>query len=255
MTEPTDQKRATAAVFNDAAAAYLDSDVHGRGQDLELIATWCRGATRALDIATGAGHTAGALANEGVPFVVAADAAPRMVQTATGAFENLRGVVADADRLPFATNAFDAVTCRIAAHHFPDPEAFLAEVARVIQPGGIFAFEDNVSPEDATLERFINHLEGTRDPTHVNAYTTETWHDWLDDAGFAVEETTHMKKTLEFTAWVDTQSLPAADQAIVADILRDAPDTAKSFFDVKLDDGDPVSFANLKAVIHATRRK
>ncbi|MFB9805083.1 class I SAM-dependent methyltransferase [Haladaptatus pallidirubidus] len=125
-------KRATTTSFGNVAGSYLDSDVHQSGVDLELLASWCDGANRVLDIACGAGHTAAAL-QKNAKTVLAADATPEMVETATEAFA-LPGTVADAERLPFADGSFDAVTCRIAAHHFPNPRAFVNEGARILSP-------------------------------------------------------------------------------------------------------------------------
>lgn len=179
MDERSNQKSATADSFGESADGYLDSNTHREGEDLELLASWCDDATRALDVATGVGHTAGALVDAGIPDVVASDASPSMVATSVDSFPGARGVVADAERLPFATDAFDAVTCRIAAHHFPDPEAFVGEVARILRPGGTFALEDNVTPEDEALDSFLDRLEELRDPTHVRSYRTSTWQQWL----------------------------------------------------------------------------
>lgn len=138
-------KHTTAARFDAAAPDYLESDAHHTGADLETLAPWCADADRALDVAPGAGHTAGALGDAGVGTVVATDTAPAMVATAVETY-GVEGCVADAERLPFATETFDAVSCRIAAHHFPAPEQFVAEAARVLAPGGVLALEDNVAP-------------------------------------------------------------------------------------------------------------
>jgi ubiquinone/menaquinone biosynthesis C-methylase UbiE len=138
-------KHTTAARFDAAAPDYLESDAHHTGADLETLAPWCADADRALDVAPGAGHTAGALGDTGVGTVVATDTAPAMVATAVETY-GVEGCVADAERLPFATETFDAVSCRIAAHHFPAPEQFVAEAARVLAPGGVLALEDNVAP-------------------------------------------------------------------------------------------------------------
>lgn len=137
-------------------------------------------------MATGAGHVAGALAETGVSRVVAADLAPEMVTTATTEYGGLEGVV-DAEGLPFATNRFDAVTCRFAAHHFPDPEAFLAAVERVLAPGGVFAFEDLCVPADPDLAASVNRIERLRDSSHVETYAPRQWRDWLEAAGLTVE--------------------------------------------------------------------
>jgi len=92
-----------------------------RRTDLDQLVDWCQDATYTLDVATGAGHVAGALAETGVSRVVAADLSPEMVRTATTEYPRIEGVAVDAERLPFAADRFDAVTCRFAAHHFPDP--------------------------------------------------------------------------------------------------------------------------------------
>ena len=53
-----------------------------------------------------------------------------------------------AEKLPFPDASFDLVTCRTAPHHFADVPAFVAEVARVLRPGGVFGLVDNISPAD-----------------------------------------------------------------------------------------------------------
>ncbi|USZ71341.1 class I SAM-dependent methyltransferase [Natronosalvus halobius] len=251
MTEEHDGKRKTAATFDAASDHYLDSDVHRHGADLERLTSWCADATRALDVATGAGHTAGAVADRGVPTVVATDAAPSMVETAVDAFGGLEGAIVDAERLPFARDAFDAVTCRIAAHHFPNPTAFVREVSRVLEPGGVLALEDNVAPADPSLGEFINRVERLRDPTHVESYTIERWHEWLREAGFALEETVRLHKPLQFESWADGQSCTGEERKRVERTLREASDEAVETFDIRVEDGRVVSFAPLKALVRA----
>ncbi|KTG30722.1 class I SAM-dependent methyltransferase, partial [Haloferax profundi] len=232
----SDDKRRTAAHFGDAAESYFESEVHRLGDDRETLAAWCRDATRALDIATGAGHTAGAIDEAGVPSVVATDAAPQMVATAVREYP-VTGVVADAERLPFADESFDAAACRIAAHHFPDPEAFVAEVARVLEPGGVLAFEDNVAPDDDELAAFLNGVERLRDPTHVELYPVSQWRAWFEDAGLSVETVETAKLTLEFDPWTERTGVSPADRAELERRFREAPPAAKEVFEVEFDDG------------------
>ena len=254
MNDRSIRKTTAAKSFGESADGYLNSRTHSEGDDLESLASWCDGATRALDIATGAGHTAGALLDTGVPSVIAADASRSMVETSVASFLGVRGVVADAERLPFEADAFDAVTCRIAAHHLPDPEAFVREVARVIRPGGVFAFEDNVAPEDDELGSFINRLERMRDPTHVESYRTSAWHEWMADAGFTVERTEHLMKRIPYAPWIDRiGSLDTEEKTSVHQHLLCAPNAAVEFFEIEYDGDSVDSFGSLKALIRAER--
>lgn len=132
--------------FAATAAAYVNSEGHARGDDLAILVRLARPAAsdRALDIATGGGHAALALAPL-VSEVVATDLTVEMLEAARAFISeqgarNVRFEVADAEQLPFPDAAFDIVTSRIAPHHFPQPELFVQEAARVLRPGGRFVF-------------------------------------------------------------------------------------------------------------------
>lgn len=248
------QKRDTAASFGVAAESYFQSAVHRGSDDLTTLASWCAEADRALDIATGAGHTAGGIVDAGVPTVVATDVSPEMVGVAVREYD-VAGVLADAERLPFGDNAFDAAACRVAAHHFPDPEAFVAEVARVLETGGIFAFEDNVAPDDEPLATFLNRIEGLRDPTHVELYTVDQWREWFERAGLTVETVESAKLTLDFDAWVERTNVPADDRAELVRRFEEAPEDARDRFEVVFDeDGEVDSFGNPKALFRTVNQ-
>jgi SAM-dependent methyltransferase len=253
MADGSDRKRAAAASFGDHAAAYRDSAVHRAGDDLDRLSEWCASAERGLDVATGAGHTAAALVDAGVGQVIAADAAPAMVATATATAPSVEGVVCDAERLPFGSDVFDAVACRIAAHHFPDPAGFVAAVARVLEPGGTFALEDNIAPDDDALDAFINTVERRRDPTHVRSHTVDEWLAWLDRAGFTVEATEVITKPLDYEAWLANVDASPERRRRVDAAFEDPPDRAESAFEVTYDAGSVASFANHKLLLRATR--
>jgi len=254
MDEGSRRKSATADSFGESADGYRESRMHREGADLDRLSAWCSGAATALDIATGAGHTAGALLEGGIPFVVAVDASPSMVSTCRNSYPGTVGVVADAERLPFARDSFEVVTCRIAAHHFPDPRAFVREVARVLAPGGTFALEDNVAPEDDALDAFLNRLEAARDPTHNRSYPTSVWREWLSDAGFSIEETVHLMKPIEYDSWVNRiGSLDENERKAVERLLLEAPDEAADYFEIQTEGGEVQSFGSHKGLIRAER--
>jgi len=66
VTNDTDRKQDVAAAFGDATDGYRDGAVLEEGTDLDQLVDWCQDATYTLDVATGAGHVAGALAETGV---------------------------------------------------------------------------------------------------------------------------------------------------------------------------------------------
>lgn len=253
MDQGTEQKRSAAALFDEQAEAYLDSRVHRAGDDLDQLVEWVGSADRTLDVATGAGHTAGALAEAGAGHVVATDAAPEMVATATRAFPGVAGVVCDAERLPFATGSFDAVTCRIAAHHFPEPATFVEEIARVLEPGGTLAFEDNVAPDDDALDGFLNRVEQIRDSTHVRSHRVGDWLRWLGEAGLTVETSRVVTKTLDYDEWIANVDPPAERRERLDAAFDDRPPGATETFEIAESEGEIESFANLKLLLRATR--
>ncbi|MDS0476376.1 class I SAM-dependent methyltransferase [Natrinema sp. 1APR25-10V2] len=239
MTNDADRKRDVATAFSAATDGYRDGAVLKEGDDLERLVDWCSDATRALDVATGAGHVAGGLVDAGVSRVVAADLSPEMVRTATTEYPRVEGVAVDAERLPFAANQFDAVTCRFAAHHFPDPEAFLAEVERVLAPGGVFALEDLCVPDDPELAAYVNRLERLRDPGHVETYSSSQWRGWLEAAGLTVDAVQETSRRLEVDAWLDRMDVPADRRREIRASLADAPAALEDAFEFEYEtDGD-----------------
>jgi SAM-dependent methyltransferase len=88
-----------------------------------------------LDVACGSGYMA-AMAAESGAQVEAVDFSPNMVDAATRRYPALSFRLADAEALPFADNAFDAVVIAFGVHHFPFPLRALAEARRVLRTGG-----------------------------------------------------------------------------------------------------------------------
>ena len=71
------------------------------------------------------------------------DLTPRMIEVANAkGIENACFVVGDAENLPFDDASFDAVICANSFHHYPNPQAFFDEVARVLRSGGKLVLRD-----------------------------------------------------------------------------------------------------------------
>ena len=100
-----------------------------------------RGAKRILDIGCGAGFIANDLARRGFD-VVGVDVAPDALSVAArhDATGSVRWVGADARRLPFPDASFDAVCAMDFLEHVDPIAPFVAEIARLLSPGGSFFF-------------------------------------------------------------------------------------------------------------------
>lgn len=231
--------------FGRAAAAYVRSRGHAEGEDLERIVELARATPRdaVLDIATGGGHTALALARV-AGAVTATDLTPEMLTEAAAyirglGLTNVTFRIADAQALPFASASFDIVTCRIAPHHFPRPDAFAREVRRVLRPGGRFLLEDSIVPAGEP-GAFLNRVEAIRDPSHVRSLTLDEWWTVLLDAGFAVRRMETFRKRHELTDWLERMQTPPAAQAEVRAAFAAASPAARRAFAIEYDDGGAV---------------
>jgi ubiquinone/menaquinone biosynthesis C-methylase UbiE len=223
--------------FGANAERYVSSRDHQTSESLDrLIALAApKPGWHVLDIATGGGHTALALAPH-VRHVVATDLTPVMLAAAERfilgkGVANVSFQEADACALPFPDASFDLVTCRVAPHHFPDVAAFVRECARVAVPGGTIIVIDNVVPEDRDAAAYVNALEKTRDPSHQRALPESEWVALFRDAGLRVERVEHFRKVREFEFWAGMQSVDAATKERLRAMFRDAPPGAREAFD------------------------
>jgi ubiquinone/menaquinone biosynthesis C-methylase UbiE len=240
--------------FGRVATAYVHSRGHAEGDDLERLVELARAtpADDALDIATGGGHTALALARV-AGTVMATDLTPEML---TAAEEHIRGAgmtnvnfrIADAQALPFGDASFDLVTCRIAPHHFPQPDAFARQVRRVLRPSGRFLLEDSIVPAGEP-GAFLNRVEAVRDRSHVRSLTLDEWWTLLLDAGFRVRRIETFRKRHELTDWMERMQTPSDAQAEVRSSFAAAPDSARRAFDIEYDAaGRAVAYWDQKAL-------
>ncbi len=94
---------------------------------------------RVLDLAAGRGALSRELIGRGAR-VVAVDAAPRMVELLKRDIPRVEAHVMDAAALHFPGASFDLVTAGFVMHIWADPATAVAEVKRVLRPGGQFAF-------------------------------------------------------------------------------------------------------------------
>lgn len=227
--------------FGKNANKYVTSERHAKGDDLALLLSWLpvENTWNVLDIATGGGHVAKQLSPH-VQQVVATDLTRPMLVAAAEHLKqaqchNVLYVVADAEQLPFLDGSFDAVTCRIAAHHFPNPHLFILEAARVLKPGGKLVLIDNVAPSGEALHQFMNTFEAMRDTSHVRCLTILEWQGLAEKAGLQVEQSVMNRKPYNFPVWVMRTTENEEQAKAVEQFIRDADPAIREYFSVHIE--------------------
>ena len=116
------QRRLRTRVAADVAALQLPAGAH------------------VLDVGTGPGRLPVEIARRSPQVrVTGLDVSPRMIEAATAAIEpgqQVTAEVGDVAKLPYRDGSVDLVVSTLSQHHWPDRAAALAELARVLAPGG-----------------------------------------------------------------------------------------------------------------------
>ncbi|WP_164669067.1 class I SAM-dependent methyltransferase [Virgibacillus doumboii] len=241
------EKESVKRVFSKSKHDYVTSSTHSTGSDLALMVEWLKpeSTMTVLDIATGGGYAAKTLANH-VDKVIATDITEEMLTNTAQhlkSHQNISYTVADAEDLPFKNNSFDIITCRIAAHHFPNPEHFVREVSRVLKANGQFLLIDNISPEDISLDKFINKLERMRDYSHFRSYSISEWRNLFANQNLRILKENTRKKRLPYHEWVhrtldDEEGIQKVDALIL-----EATESVHDYFQIKIENNRIASFA------------
>jgi len=146
-----------------------------------------------LDLGSGPG----AMARAAGPFVagvVLCDLSPAMLRVAGTESRRAGRLVpsraaADGSRLPFRNVSFDLVACRNAVRLLGDPERVIAEIARVLRPGGRVAMSDVMATGDTAVDRVVFEIETLLAPADVTLRTPAEWGAMLAAAGLRLETT------------------------------------------------------------------
>lgn len=222
--------------FGASAENYRTSTSHARGQSLARLLTLTAPQPHwlALDVATGAGHTAATLAPR-VHMVVAGDMTREMLQQAAviareQMLPNMRLVRESARALAYRDSVFDLVVCRVAAHHFPDPDRFVSESARVLKPGGCLAVIDNIVPDDEATGAWINDFERRRDPSHAQCLSVARWRDLFTRHALDVVHQEVNPKWFDFDAWMKRMNAAPNDIERMGREILDAPTEVRDFW-------------------------
>jgi ubiquinone/menaquinone biosynthesis C-methylase UbiE len=249
--------------FGAAASAYTTSVGHSDPTLLRRVVELAqpRPSDRALDIATGAGHAALALAPH-VAEVVAFDLTKQMLEETArnAAARGLRNVVTRqgaAERLPFPDSAFEIVAVRQAPHHYADVRQAVREMARVVKRAGRVVIIDSRAPEDHELDRAFNHIEKLRDSSHVRNWRPSEWRTMIQAAGLRIlaehlDFYTENGHPMDFDAWTQRMKTPAAAVEELRRLFRTAPPALVEALRIEIA-GDQIGFCVPQIALAATK--
>jgi ubiquinone/menaquinone biosynthesis C-methylase UbiE len=252
-------KKTVQEQFGKNASNYVTSQTHAKGDDLGklLKISKLKGDERCLDIATGGGHVANALAPL-TKKVVALDLTAEILDVAKSFIEsngnnNVEFIQGDAEQLPFNDEYFHIVTCRIAAHHFPNVSAFVRETFRVTKQEGAFLLVDNVAPERDDFDTFYNTIEKDRDYSHYRAWKKSEWYRMIEETGFEIGESYRFKKLFQFENWCNMMKLEEEKKVTLSNLMINASKEKQTKFRIKVAGGKVVSFMGESILIKATK--
>jgi ubiquinone/menaquinone biosynthesis C-methylase UbiE len=166
-------------------------------------------AGKVLDVATGSGGFIHFLLDEltGYDEIVGIDSTERGAAAFAEAFKdkpNIRFLQMDATHMDFPDASFDTVCMANSAHHFPEPAVVLAEMKRILRPGGTFIL----------LEMYRDNQAETQ-MTHVLLHH---WWAAVDRVGGVVHNETYRREELvEMVAGLGLSELQFFDLSDLGD--------------------------------------
>lgn len=256
MATPTPSRSTTHLVhdtFSAVAEQYAVSTVHAQGEDLPVVQRLAAltGSEQVLDAGCGPGPVSLLLA-PAAARVTAVDLSEAMLDRArrTAAersqtnIEFHRGNLAD---LPWPDESFDLIVSRYAAHHWPDPQAVVTELARLLSPSGRLLLVDVMADPDPLLDTFLNALEILRDPSHVRDHSQVQWQAICQGAGLAAVPEFAWYLRLEFGPWITRIQTPEARVAALQELLDGASVEVRQAFRIEDDHSFTVPSAILSA--------
>src|SRR5271169_3975181 len=172
----------------------------------------------AIDLACGPGTYTRPLAAR-VRQAIGADLTPAMVEKARAeaardGITNIEFVCADIYALPFADGVAGIVSCGYAFHHMTDPARAVAEMARVLRPGGRMAVTDIIVREGCD-GAFQNSVERVRDPSHTTTQSVTHFHALIRNLRLRVVSENLHDNWHDFDVWMGNACKPPGDPVYV----------------------------------------
>jgi demethylmenaquinone methyltransferase/2-methoxy-6-polyprenyl-1,4-benzoquinol methylase len=163
---------------------------------------------RILDVAAGTGTSSASLAKSGAS-VVAADFSPGMIEVGRrrqAGMPNIVFVEADATKLPFADEEFDAVTISFGLRNVNEPKQALAEFFRVARPGGRLVICEFSHPPAGVVKTGYHAYQRYVMPSLVKlSSSNDTAYEYLNESINAWPDQRTLAGWIRDAGWVDVE--------------------------------------------------
>jgi SAM-dependent methyltransferase len=186
-----------------------------------------------LETACGPGAISRALAPR-VGRAHGVDLTPAMVEKAREEAEreglaNAAFSVADATALGFDDAGFDGAVTRFSLHHIPAPGRVLAEMARVVRPGGWVVVSDFVADPDRDVYAAVEEIERLRDPSHWSCLTGEQLRRIGAEAGLELETERLIPFDIDYEDWLRRGSGGPGSAELIERLVAELPPGCETF--------------------------
>jgi ubiquinone/menaquinone biosynthesis C-methylase UbiE len=156
-----------------------------------------------LDLATGTGAVADALADER-HLVLGLDLSCAMLnQAAVRSSSRIRFVRAAGERAPLRDGSVDLVVCRNGLHQMRDPKRALSELRRILCQSGVVCVIESVAPSAAVKDEWREIIVLKDQGRHPDfAFTAEELQDWLKESGYEILGATAHEVSFDVDEWI-----------------------------------------------------
>jgi SAM-dependent methyltransferase len=229
------QDETVIAEFSQQAESFNASAVAWAAETLDALVDLAapKAGERWLEAACGPGIIARKLAPR-VREVLGVDMTPAMVdvarrEAAAAGLANAMFAVGDATALELPDASLDGAIARFTLHHVPAAGRLVAELARVVRPGGQIVLADHIAAADPDAAAWAQELERLRDPSHWASLSLTRARALAAQAGLELEAERVFPIRLDFEEWLTRGSGSVTAAAEIEWVLAERPEGVECF--------------------------
>lgn len=190
-----------------------------------------------LDLGSGTGAVSNYLIEQcGAYHVVAVDNCAEMLSKNKS--HKVTRIVSNVEQLPFLDESFDCVVSRQCLHYVDELDRAMAEIYRVLKPGGIFILAQIV-PYDNDTKFYWKQIIEVHQPLRRWFKSASDWDDVVTGIGLTKVESAKSRHRSSLQKWVRKYSISDEKTLEKMHSLLSSADTSyQTVYDIKITDDD-----------------